>query len=265
MAAEEPEPDFAVRLPLRILLVEDNPVNQKLALLLLARIGYRADFANNGFEALHSVQRQRYDVVFMDMHMPEMDGLEATRQIRALDLHGARPWIVALTANAMQEDRRLCLAAGMDDFVSKPIQSHDLRRALLNVPEIEHVVADAEPANANHNLTVPDYLVEMLSDDADSAAELVQLFLEDTASSLKDMDAALAPGDPHRVSRLLHSLKGSSAQMGALAMSNACAELEASAAAGDLSPTRKRMPEIRVMFDVVCKMMNGLLPQHSES
>ena len=127
--------EFAQRLPLRILLVEDNPVNQKLALLLLARMGYRADFVNNGIEALQSVQRQRYDVVFMDMHMPEMDGLEATRQLRALDFEGHRPWVIALTANAMQDDRKLCLEAGMDDFVSKPIQARDLSRDLLNVPE----------------------------------------------------------------------------------------------------------------------------------
>jgi len=249
MAQEETDPQFAVRLPLRILLVEDNPVNQKLALLLLARIGYRADFANNGFEALRSVQRQGYDVVFMDMHMPEMDGLEATRRIRALDLHGARPWIVALTANAMEEDRKICLAAGMDDFVSKPIQGGDLRRALLNVPIL--------PGNS---LTVPDYLTEMLAEDADSAAELVRLFLEDTACSLNEMDAAIASGDSGRVSRALHSIKGSSAQMGALTMSTACAELEHGAAAGDVSPACKRMPEIRMMFDVVTKAMTGLLP-----
>jgi PAS domain S-box-containing protein len=265
MAAEEVDPEFAVRLPLRILLVEDNPVNQKLALLLLARIGYRADFANNGCEALLSVQRQPYDVIFMDMHMPEMDGLEATRLIRALDLQGARPWIVALTANAMHEDRRTCLAAGMDDFVSKPIQSGDLRRALLKVPNVKYLSAEPEPAAPDDALTVPDYLTEMLAEDSDSAAELVQLFLEDTASSLDDMDTALASDDSGRVSRLLHSIKGSSAQMGALTMSNACAELEHGAGSGELSFTRQRMPEIRMMFDTVNKMMNGLLPQHHES
>jgi CheY-like chemotaxis protein/HPt (histidine-containing phosphotransfer) domain-containing protein len=268
MPVDEVDPEFAVRLPLRILLVEDNPVNLKLALLLLARIGYRADFANNGSEALHSVQRQRYDVVFMDMHMPEMDGLEATRRIRALDLHGARPWIVALTANAMQEDRRICLAAGMDDFVSKPIQGGDLRRALLNLSqsrEAKNMPAESEPILPGDPVILPDYLTEMLAEDSDSAAELVHLFLEDTVSSLTAMDAALASGDSVGVSRILHSIKGSSAQMGALTMSKACAELERGAADGDLSPSRQRMPEIRKTFDVVCKLMNGLLPQHHES
>ncbi len=258
MAVEEADPQFALRLPLRILLVEDNPVNQKLALLLLARIGYRADFANNGLEALHSVRRQRYDVVFMDMHMPEMDGLEATRRIRALDFHGSRPWIVALTANAMQEDRTICLAAGMDDFVSKPIQGQDLRRALLNVPEVKSNPAETESAPSGDSVTVPDYLVEMLAEDADSAAELIQLFLEDTATSLNDMDAALTLGDPDRVSRLLHSIKGSSAQMGALTIANACAELERGAAAGNLSATGERMPEIRKIFTDVHDRLTSL-------
>jgi CheY-like chemotaxis protein/HPt (histidine-containing phosphotransfer) domain-containing protein len=255
-----------MRLPFRILLVEDNPVNQKIALLLLARIGYRADLANNGFEALRSVQRQRYDVVFMDMHMPEMDGLEATRRIRALDLQGARPWIVALTANAMQEDRKICLEAGMDDFVSKPIQGGDLRRALLNVPEGKEGKYVPEPATyPGDTLTVPDYLTEMLAEDSDSAAELVQLFLEDTASSLADMDAALAASDSVRVSRLLHGIKGSSAQMGALTMSSACAELEHAAAAGDISPTRKRMPDIRKIFSEVNHSLTSLLPVRNDA
>jgi PAS domain S-box-containing protein len=265
MPVEEVDPEFAVRLPLRILLVEDNPVNQKLALLLLARIGYRADFANNGCEALHSVQRQRYDVVFMDMHMPEMDGLEATRRIRALDVQGVRPWIVALTANAMQEDRRICLAAGMDDFVSKPIQGGDLRRALLKVPNARNMSAEPEPVLPDDTFTAPDYLTEMLSEDSDSAAELVQLFLEDTASSLNAMDAALASADSGRVSRLLHSIKGSSAQMGALTMSNACAELERGAGAGDLSPTGQRMPEIRKIFDELNDRLTSLLPARRDA
>jgi CheY-like chemotaxis protein/HPt (histidine-containing phosphotransfer) domain-containing protein len=272
VAVEGADPEFAVRLPLRILLVEDNPVNQKLAILLLARIGYRADFANNGIEALYSVQRQRYDVVFMDMHMPEMDGLEATRRIRALDLQGHRPWIVALTANAMQEDREICLAAGMDDFVSKPVQGRDLRRALLNVRkanEAKRVSAETETETESLKmvdiLTVPDYLTEMLAEDADSASELVQLFLEDTASSLYRMEAALASGDSNRVSRLLHSVKGSSAQMGALSMSHACAELEHGASKGDLSPTGKRMPEIRKIFSEVNDRLTSLLPARREA
>ena len=120
--------ELARRHPLRILLAEDNVVNQKLALRLLQQMGYRADLASNGIEAVESVERQTYDVVLMDVQMPEMDGLEASRRIVA---GGAdRPRIVAMTANAMQGDREACLAAGMDDYVTKPIRVGALVDAL---------------------------------------------------------------------------------------------------------------------------------------
>jgi signal transduction histidine kinase/DNA-binding response OmpR family regulator/putative methionine-R-sulfoxide reductase with GAF domain len=125
--------ELASRHPLRILLAEDNVVNQKLALRLLQQMGYRADLASNGIEAIESVQRQTYDVVLMDVQMPEMDGLEASRRITAKWPAGERPRIVAMTANAMQGDREQCLAAGMDDYVTKPIRVDALVTALNNV------------------------------------------------------------------------------------------------------------------------------------
>jgi CheY-like chemotaxis protein len=118
------------RLPLRILLAEDNAINQKLALYMLERLGYRADLAANGLEVLQALQRQRYDVVLMDVVMPEMDGLEATRAILRDWATGERPRIIAMTANAMREDRETCLAAGMDDYLSKPIHIEELVNAL---------------------------------------------------------------------------------------------------------------------------------------
>ena len=123
---------MAARHPLRILLAEDNVVNQKLALRLLQQMGYRADVASNGIEAIECVARQPYDVVLMDVQMPEMDGLEASRRIVAAQPDAARrPRIVAMTANAMQGDREACLAAGMDDYVTKPIRVEALVEALL--------------------------------------------------------------------------------------------------------------------------------------
>src|SRR4029077_8274385 len=122
---------------LRILLAEDNAVNQKVALLLLGRLGYRADVAWNGREALEALERQTYDVVLMDVQMPELDGLDATRRICERWPAGRRPRIVAMTANAMEEDREACFAAGMDDYVAKPIRPDDLARALQDVRPVE--------------------------------------------------------------------------------------------------------------------------------
>jgi signal transduction histidine kinase/DNA-binding response OmpR family regulator len=116
--------------PLKILLAEDNTFNQKLALHLLDKMGYRADVAANGLEAIQALNRQQYDVILMDVQMPEMDGLEASRQICARWPSETRPRIIAMTANAMQGDREMCLAAGMDDYISKPIQPVDLAEAL---------------------------------------------------------------------------------------------------------------------------------------
>jgi CheY-like chemotaxis protein len=114
----------------KILLAEDNTVNQRVALHMLARLGYRADVAGNGIEALQALERQHYDVVLMDVQMPELDGLEATRRIRAGAVTGSRPWFIALTANAIEGDREQCLAAGMDDYLSKPLKLADLQAAL---------------------------------------------------------------------------------------------------------------------------------------
>jgi CheY-like chemotaxis protein len=116
--------------PLRILLAEDNQVNQKLALRILEQMGYRADVASNGLEAIESIERQIYDVILMDVQMPEMDGLDATRNIRKLE-NVTQPHIIAMTANALEGDREMCIAAGMDDYVSKPIRVNELVDALM--------------------------------------------------------------------------------------------------------------------------------------
>ncbi len=133
-AAQALDAQMAQRHPLRILLAEDNRVNQKLALHLLGRLGYRAELAHNGVQALASLERQPFDLVLMDVQMPEMDGLQASRQIRQRWPGGQRPRIVAMTANALQGDRQQCLDAGMDDYLTKPIRVPQLVAALARTP-----------------------------------------------------------------------------------------------------------------------------------
>lgn len=146
-------PLLAEKLPLRILLADDHLVNQKVALQILQRMGYRADVAGNGLEVLAALRRQHYDVVLMDVQMPEMDGLEASRRIREEWPDGARPRVIAMTANAMQGDRDECLEAGMDDYVSKPIRMEELVQALAKCQpvlkeESSQVKGESQPSES---------------------------------------------------------------------------------------------------------------------
>jgi CheY-like chemotaxis protein len=121
---------LAHEIPLEILLVEDNPVNQKVALRFLDRLGYRSDAVANGIEALNTLQSRNYQLILMDLQMPEMDGFETARQIRARTLPQQQPRIIALTANALNGDREQCLAAGMDDYITKPVKLLDIAQVI---------------------------------------------------------------------------------------------------------------------------------------
>ena len=131
--------DFAVNHPLNILIAEDNLINQKLVLRVLNKLGYKAEIANNGIEAVEMFNSSSYDIILMDMQMPEMDGLEATTVIRASS-KGKQPHIVAMTANALTEDREKCLLAGMDDYISKPIKIQELINILEKTSKMIHLV-----------------------------------------------------------------------------------------------------------------------------
>ncbi|MGH9665203.1 MAG: response regulator, partial [Bryobacteraceae bacterium] len=136
---------LAERLPLRLLVAEDNPVNQRVIERFLERIGYRADIVANGLEALASLGSHAYDAVLLDVHMPEMDGLEVARRVGERFPHSTRPRLIAMTASAMSGDRETCLAAGMDDYISKPLRMQALQDALERCAPDWRAVTPAQP------------------------------------------------------------------------------------------------------------------------
>jgi PAS domain S-box-containing protein len=228
--------DLAKRVPLRILIAEDNQVNQKLAQKILQKMGYRADLAGNGLEAVESVDRQQYDVVLMDLHMPEMDGIEATRRIVQKYPKEKRPRIIAVTADAMQGDRELCIAAGMDDYISKPIQIAELQRALekSGKPVAEEQPAEQGPVAVDRN--VIDELKE-LADEGDPGflRELIESYLTSSEPLISQIRDAVAQGNTDELRKAAHTLKGSSRSMGVMVVGEISFELETLARNGTVA------------------------------
>jgi signal transduction histidine kinase/DNA-binding response OmpR family regulator len=255
---------MAERLPLRILLAEDNAINQKLALLLLERLGYRADLVTTGLQAIETLKHQHYDVVLMDIQMPEMDGLEATRYIRVNLSVSSQPRIIAMTANAMKEDREICLRAGMDDYISKPIQVSDLVTALNRCQKTTAdrrrlVVEDTTP---NH----PPSATVSASDVIDPAAMkrlhatlgrqavamlpgLIDTFNNDAAKLIGDARRALEQGSAPDLRRAAHTLKSNSATFGATALSAVARELEFRAKDGLLEGADELLTKVQAEFE----------------
>jgi CheY-like chemotaxis protein/nitrogen-specific signal transduction histidine kinase/HPt (histidine-containing phosphotransfer) domain-containing protein len=206
--------------PLRILLAEDHELNQKVAIRLLERLGHRADIANTGREALARLDHAVYDVILMDVQMPEMDGLEASRIICSRWPAGQRPRIIAMTAEAMQGDREKCLAAGMDDYIVKPVTLDRLGAALAKCQPRR------EPADdAALDRTVLDQIREDLGGTA-PLRDVILTFLGKTPAVLATLHDAAERADDDAIRRAAHSLKGTSALLGARALAEQCAELE---------------------------------------
>jgi CheY-like chemotaxis protein/HPt (histidine-containing phosphotransfer) domain-containing protein len=226
-------PRMAERLPLRILLAEDNSINQRVGLLLLERMGYIADVAGNGVEALDALRRQPYDLILMDVQMPVMDGLEATRRIRAELPVERQPRIVALTANVLREQREACFSAGMDDFVQKPILFADLRAALFRCGGLEPAAAErtaAPPPDGGSSPLDPARLAGLRRLGESSGKPLLQTLVDtytaETPRRLARMREAVVRADAADLTFVAHSLKGISAQLGVVRVAALSAELE---------------------------------------
>jgi CheY-like chemotaxis protein/HPt (histidine-containing phosphotransfer) domain-containing protein len=207
----------------RILVAEDNEVNQKLTLLVLEKMGYRADVAVNGLEALEALRRKRYDIVLMDVEMPWMDGLEASRRIHREWTGKDRPRIIAMTANAMQGDRDTCLNAGMDDYLSRPIHADELASAL----------GRAIPPRAVQEMRDTDVLddsalehLDVATGDPAFVADLVDTFLREAPVLVAGLKTARQSGDAEEGRRAAHTLKSNARTFGAAGLANLRQELE---------------------------------------
>ena len=226
---------------LRILVVEDNAVNRKVAVTLLERRGHTVDIAENGVRAVEAItnsQPNTYDLVLMDVQMPEMDGIEATKRIRDLerDTPGRHQAIVAMTAHAIKGDRERCLDAGMDGYVSKPVRLHGLLGEIGRVlklcdagPEVRSGTPEAH-ALVNQRLEMEIFdvnaLRERVQDNAELMGELVRIFIDDVPSRIGEMQRAFAIGDWAALERAAHTLKGSAGVMSGKRLTAAARELE---------------------------------------
>ncbi|MGQ9732778.1 MAG: response regulator [Candidatus Zipacnadales bacterium] len=231
---------------LRILLAEDNNVNQVLACKLLEKAGHSVTVANNGREALEELQRTPFDLVLMDVQMPEVDGLTATSIIREreVSLGGHLP-IIAMTAHAMKGDRERCLAAGMDDYVSKPLKAAELYTAIRRALNIQE--ASSNPTDIRQP-SPPVFdckgLAERVGEDTELMREIVQIYLEDAPQEISKMREAAEAGDTERLARQAHSLKGASANVGAIGLREAAQSIEMAASQGDLAAVRTTLAQM---------------------
>lgn len=228
-------PEFS---SLRVLVAEDNPVNRKVALSQLRNLGYRADAAANGREVIKALEKSDYDIIFMDCQMPEMDGFEATAEIRLRQGTARRTTIIAMTANALEGDREKCLAAGMDDYISKPVKADILRETLerwlappsSQTPSVEPATQDSNSGEGEEDavdLSVLATYKELEEGGQPGLVnELIDLFIEHTTQQLIGLREAAARRDTEKIKFFAHTLKGSSANMGVLLMAKIGEELE---------------------------------------
>jgi len=262
-----PVQTLAGRLPLRILVTDDNIINQKVASRLLQQLGYVADIASNGTEAIFALEKTPYDLVFMDVQMPGMDGLEATRRIRDFESRSARrpTKIVAMTANAMMGDRDKCLNAGMDDYLAKPVRPDALQATIERVasapgkasPSTIPGAATPLPSTESHpsvpepddsSLVDLDHLKEFAGGSRTSLIEITDLYFTQTGEQLDRLEQAMQQGDAEAIARIAHSSAGASGVCGIIAMEPLLRRTEEFGKGNKVPQAAALLPELRRNF-----------------
>jgi signal transduction histidine kinase/DNA-binding response OmpR family regulator/HPt (histidine-containing phosphotransfer) domain-containing protein len=249
-----------------ILVVEDNAINQMVALGMLKVLGYRADGVGNGVEALEALSRIPYAAVLMDCQMPEMDGFTATAEIRRREGAERHTPIIALTASALVGEREKCLAAGMDDYITKPVTGEILDRVLTRWLPSRPAPAERARVNASDRGGSAEAGVEAVlarlralgEGDPGFVAKFVRLFVEDTAAQLVTLEAAVAQEDCDGARRIAHGLKGACSNFGAARMAELCAQLEAQAREGSIAGADG---EVRLLVEEYQVLRSGLVQE----
>jgi PAS domain S-box-containing protein len=233
---------FGQRRPLRLLLAEDNIINQKVATRILSQMGYRPDVVHNGVEVLEALERQKYDVILMDVQMPEMDGLEATRQVRLRYTGARRPWIIAMTANAMDTDRKNCFDAGMDGYLSKPVRIEALEAELVRSSENIGQVVD---------FSVLSRFGEMTGSGSEAVRELVEIFSEETPQALQQLREDIERRHVQGISIAAMQLGRACQNFGAERMQNLCSSLQAAGKSGEFTVAAELVDRLEAEFEIV--------------
>jgi signal transduction histidine kinase/CheY-like chemotaxis protein/HPt (histidine-containing phosphotransfer) domain-containing protein len=286
--SEHADDKMAERMPLRILLAEDNRINQKVALSLLKRLGYRADLATDGLEVLESLARQTYDIVLMDVQMPEMDGVQATQHIRRFLPAEKQPRIAAMTAHALQGDREHYLAQGMDDYISKPVKLQDLVAVLSKTAKQkeagtpvhgEDPAASAlpvPPSSASHLFAqrpgeepfpldvavLEQFLGGIRTLAPQLANELINTLLYETPRTLQTMRQAIAENNPDDLYNAARTFKPQCAQFGAMTMMILCQELETISRSDTLGGAEERVNQLEREFTLVKEALEAMRGKH---
>jgi CheY-like chemotaxis protein len=260
--------------PLQVLVAEDNPVNQKLAVVLLEKAGHRVVLAEHGAAAVARWREGNFDLIFMDIQMPELDGLEATRKIREEELaRGGHIPIVAMTAHAMTEDRENCLQAGMDDHLSKPLQRQELLGVLARVgAKAGQAACAAQPgkgvANMNNSNELGSSevfdkaeLVDRLEGDQDLLRELIEAFLAEADPLVQQVSEAVAKRDASDLHRAAHKLKGTVSTLGGKSATRVAMALETMGRSGELKDSEAALEQLRREMAALKKCLAELVEQ----